>query len=368
MTRGRGFLLGLIAVGVSSAIGLAVMEGLVRWKFPQPTGLSHQDRYGLAMHWPGITRYLPQFGHEVSFNSFGMRDREHEIAKAPDVYRVLVLGDSFMEAYQVPFDSSMPAMLEQTLAARTGKRIEVVNAGVSGWGTDDQLRYYTEYGRAMKPDLVVVAMTLHNDVSDNLRQAWHTERDGRLVSTDPKPIPTMEYRTLQVKGYIATRFQLYQLWRKVRHSSTMRQAATDLRTHVRTLFDVPLEEPTATGVRLTERLLGQLDTAVARDGGRLAVVMLPLMFQLKDSAWAEFARGKTASAAEPQRDRPQVMMKEVTARLGIPTVDLLPEFRAWYGAGKPPLYIEWDGHWNTSGHRLATTVATDGLVGLGVIR
>ncbi|MCC7001484.1 MAG: SGNH/GDSL hydrolase family protein [Gemmatimonadaceae bacterium] len=368
MTRGRGLLLGLIVVGVSSVIGLAVMEGLVRWKFPQPTGLSHQDRYGLATHWPGITRYLPQFGHEVSFNSFGMRDREHEIAKAPGVFRVLVLGDSFMEAYQVPFDSSMPAMLEQALAARTGKRIEVVNAGVSGWGTDDELRYYTEYGRAMKPDLVVVAMTLHNDVSDNLRQVWHTEREGRLVATERAPIPTMEYRKIQLKGYIATRFQLYQLWRKVRHSGTMRQAASQLRSHVQTLFDDPLQEPTATGMRLTEQMLGRLDSLVTSDGGEMAVVMLPLMFQLKDSVWTQFAQTFPDSGRTVSRDRPQAVVQGITARLGIPTIDLLPEFRQWVGAGKPSLYIEWDGHWNVQGHRLATQVATDGLVGSGLVR
>ena len=165
----------------ATALTVAFMELGVRLFAPQPVAVSLQDRYGLAMHWPGLTAYLPQSGLTASFNSAGMRDREHGYEKPPGVFRVLVLGDSFMEALQVPFESSLPSLLERALHQQTGKTIEVINAGTSGWGTDDELRYLTSYGLRWKPDLVLVAMTLHNDVSDNLREEWHTLRNGALV-------------------------------------------------------------------------------------------------------------------------------------------------------------------------------------------
>ena len=132
--RGRAWLINGLLAGSAVALTLLACEVGVRMFYPQPTALSHQDRYGLAMHWPGITRYLPQYGHDVSFNSAGMRDREHAVGKEAGVFRILVLGDSFMEAFQVPFEASLPSLLEQALGQRTGKRVEVVNAGVSGWG------------------------------------------------------------------------------------------------------------------------------------------------------------------------------------------------------------------------------------------
>ena len=106
---------GILVLG---ALGAALMlaEVAVRLLAPQPTGLSHQDRYGLAQHYPGITRYLPQYGHEVTFNSAGMRDREHVADKPAGVFRVLLLGDSFMEALQVPFEASLASLLEKSLA------------------------------------------------------------------------------------------------------------------------------------------------------------------------------------------------------------------------------------------------------------
>ena len=75
-----------------------------------------------------------------------------------------------MEALQIPFEASFPSLLERALEGKTPRRVEVVNASVSGWGTDDELQYLTTHGMQWKPDLVVVAMTLHNDISDNLRK------------------------------------------------------------------------------------------------------------------------------------------------------------------------------------------------------
>lgn len=350
----------------AASIAILAMELVVRWKFPQPTGLTHQDKYGLAMHWPGITRYVPKYGHDVSFNSAGMRDREHALEKNAGDFRILVMGDSFMEAYQVPFEQSLPALLEQSLVKDAARGVEVINAGVSGWGTDDELRYYNEYARPMKPDLVVVAMTLHNDISDNLREKWHTERDGALVEQDVSPIPWLRYQRLKVQAFLSTRLQLYQLWRVVRHGRGMRVAAGELRTHVATLFDEPLHDRTARGVRLTELLLARLDSSVRRDGGQLAVVLLPLQYQVSDAGFAAFSQAFPDSA-KPRLDRPQVILHEITERLGIPTVDLLPHFRDWMTTDGRSLYLEGDGHWNEPGHRLATRVVAESLLRRGLV-
>ncbi len=159
------------------------------------------------------------------------RDREHALHREAGV-AILLLGDSFMEAIQVPFDSSFAPRLERALARRTGTPAEVINAGVSGWGTDDELRYLTEYGLAYHPDLVLVAITLHNDISDNLRQQWHTTQNGVLVERERRPYSFFRYKVIQLKAIVASRLQLYQLWRKVRHGREIRQVGSELRSHV----------------------------------------------------------------------------------------------------------------------------------------
>jgi hypothetical protein len=366
--RPKAWLLnGLLTVG-ALGLALALTEGAVRLFFPQPTGLSHQDPYGLAMHWPSMVRYLPQYGHDVSFNSAGMRDREHTEEKPAGVFRILLLGDSFMEAVQVPFEASLPSLLERTLAQRTKKRIEVVSAGVSGWGTDDELRYLTSYGLKYQPDLVVVAMTLHNDISDNLRQDWHALKGGVLVEQPRVPASFLRYKVIQLKAFLATRFETYQLWRRVRHGGEIRQVGKQLNSHVTQLFREPTPEVITQGVELTGLLLRQLQVVTKATGGSVALVLLPIRYQLSDSAFAGFVRASGVPAAQMQISMPQRLIAPLAGSLGIPVVDLLPRFRQWTAGGGASLYLEWDGHWNEAGHQLATDVVAKGLVEAGVVR
>ncbi len=364
--RLRNWLLNGTMVLIALVIAFILTETAVRFLAPQPTGLSHQDRYGLVMHWPSLTRYLPQFGHEASFNSEGMRDREHELEKAAGTYRVLVLGDSFMEAMQVPFEASLPSLVERGLSERTGRPVEVINGGTSGWGTDDQLRYYTQYAAKWKPDLILVAMTLHNDISDNLREDWHRMEDGALVEQHREPKSYWAYKKIQLKAFIATRFQTYTLWRKVRHRREIRDTGRELNQHIVDLFHEPPSEKLARGFEMTEKLLGKLQ-AVAGPDTRVALLLLPLHVQLTDSAFTEFVDRAQVAPTAMQLDRPQRVMTEAAQRLGIPVIDLLPRFRAWSATRQEPLYIDWDGHWNQAGHRLASEVSAEGIVDAGVM-
>jgi hypothetical protein len=367
-TRLRTWLLSAGLTIAALGLAMAIAEIGVRLILPQPTGLSYQDRYGLAMHWPGLTRFLPQYGHAVSFNSAGMRDREHTLAKPAGVFRVLLMGDSFMEALQVPFEASLPSLLERSLSQQTGRQVEVVNAGVSGWGTDDELRYLTDYGLKYDPDLIVVAVTLHNDISDNLRQDWHTVTDGALVERPRVPAGYFRYKVTQLKAFLSTRFQTYQLWRRARHGGEIRQVTRQLNTHVVQLFREPTSDKVAQGMQLTDLLLARMQAVAAEHGGRVALVLLPLRYQLSDSTFADFVRASEVPPQEMQIDRPQRMLTRVADSLGVPVVDLLPGFRQWTAQGGAPLYLEWDGHWNEAGHRLAAGITAQGLIQAGVLR
>src|SRR4029450_6338478 len=65
---------------------------------------------------PGVTGWYRNEGEAyVRINSDGLRDREHNKIKPPNTLRVAVLGDSYAEALQVPFESSFCAVLERKL-------------------------------------------------------------------------------------------------------------------------------------------------------------------------------------------------------------------------------------------------------------
>jgi lysophospholipase L1-like esterase len=367
MSRPLRWLGNLLLVGIGLLVALVLTEIAVRVISPQPTAITHQDRYGLAMHWPGLTRYLPLYGHNVSFNSGGMRDREHRFEKPAGVFRILVLGDSFMEALQVPFEASFPSLLEHDLDAK-GARVEVINASVSGWGTDDELRYLERYGVDWKPDLVLVAVTLHNDISDNLRQEWHRLRNDSLVEVPKTPFSSFEWAKIRLKGFVATRLQLYQLWRRVRHGGEMRQIARNLDAHMVSLFRDPAPETIGRGIQLTDSLFSRLQQVASEAGARVAIMLLPLRVQLSDSSFAALSRNAGVPNGSMVLDRPQQDLRRIADRLKIPLIDLLPAFRQWTADSSAALFLERDGHWNAMGHRVAARTAGEAVVHLIEVR
>lgn len=202
----NGFLL-VASLGISLLVGEFVTATL----FPKNLGTWGMTKDGLTTHVPNISVFLTRFGHRIDINSHGMRDREHDVAKPAGTIRILILGDSFMEANQVLFKDSFPSLLEANLHARLGRPVEVINASVSGWGTDDEVTYLIRYGVRFQPDIVLVAMTLHNDIQDNLAEEFHTFEQGSLRERPQTDIPSGEYAVLQIKEFLASHSHLYQV-------------------------------------------------------------------------------------------------------------------------------------------------------------
>src|SRR5712692_9842326 len=97
--------------------------------------------------------YVNEFGElaEVRQNQYGHRGRAYPIAKNPKKYRILVVGDSFTEGVQVGEDDLFTALLE-----RNNPRLEVLNAGVGGYGTVQEYLYLETTGLKHNPDLVLL--------------------------------------------------------------------------------------------------------------------------------------------------------------------------------------------------------------------
>jgi hypothetical protein len=357
---------GLLLVGTVVGTLVAVEVGF-RYLYPQPMGVWHQDRDGLALHWPGLVTYLPQFGLSVSFNSAGMRDGEHSVEKAAGVFRVLVLGDSFIEALQVPFEESFPSLLQGDLARRADRPVEVINASVSGWGTDDELKYLTTYGRRWKPDLIVVAMTLYNDISDNLRERFHTLKNGALVERPGTRASFIDFKVTELKGFLATRFHLYQVLIRAKRARETQVEARQLQSHVGSLFHDGTDAQMSRGLELTERLLERMRAIATAENSRVIVVLIPLGVQLSPRQFAEFTGAPDGSRPGPQIEQPQRLLKRIGERAGVEVIDLLPGFKEWAAAGGDALYLSRDGHWDRPGHRLAATITGAELVRLGLV-
>ena len=132
----RGRFQNLLVVVGSIAFSLAFAEcGLRLYHHGNLAGLSGEHSLRIPHPVRGWTldaggaafQRTKDYGVHVRINSKGLRDREHAYEPAPGVFRIVVLGDSFMEAYQVPLEDSLPYLLQERLAER---KVELLSAGL----------------------------------------------------------------------------------------------------------------------------------------------------------------------------------------------------------------------------------------------
>lgn len=387
----------LLAV-VASLVGLLAVEFVARLGEGfgcqnETASVATRNRFYGWGHIPGASGWAqrclhdaPEFRTFVRINSLGLHDREIPYART-SAERILVLGDSFVEAFQVDFDASFTKRLERALNAPDppGTRVEVVNAGVSGWGTDNALLFFQTEGYKYRPDVVMLVFDTENDVFENDRDlitfsSLHPDKPyfrlsrGRLVREN-YPLPEHSavkqailglYHVLEPHSALTRRLgQVPFVWRYLQSPPPQTPGLPLAHPWQVYLRDYPAHWREAW--RITRGLLLRFRQVVEAHGARLVVVVMNGREEVSP------ARMTTAVAFHPDlvagvdADKPNRLITSFLARRGIATIPLLDGFRAKYAADGRPAFFEWDIHWAEPGHALAATLIEQGLRDLSLV-
>jgi lysophospholipase L1-like esterase len=124
-----------------------------------------------------------EFREIDEINAAGLRGRDVG-PKGRGVQRVIAVGDSFTFGTGVAAADSYPEALERELRER-GVPVEVVNAGVPGYGADQTYRWVRLRAREYAPDAIVFGVHT-SDLRDGADFPLYDVRDGRLVALDAR--------------------------------------------------------------------------------------------------------------------------------------------------------------------------------------
>jgi GDSL-like Lipase/Acylhydrolase family len=94
----------------------------------------------------------------VRINSLGLRGPEVAPSRQPDVVRVALVGDSYVFGIGVDEEHLLSTHLQELLARRLGRRVEVVNLGVSGYSTDQEYLLFDQLAERLAPQLVLLVV------------------------------------------------------------------------------------------------------------------------------------------------------------------------------------------------------------------
>jgi hypothetical protein len=318
------------------ALVLVAGELVVRAALESPSPAEPVARFELA--YAAHTRIVQSSeGYGIRrTNSLGLLDDELRVPRP--ARRVLLMGDSYAEAMQVPQDSAFADVAERLLPGT-----EIVNAGVSGHSPLDHAEWLETRGANLEPDVIVVEMA-----DANLDRLLQPESLARFSSPpvpgviEPAPVETgLPAFMRQVRRHSALitlcsrRLKLLTNEQRAALSRRFRQASP--RSVVRTQSAAVLD-PRMPG------MLDSLHTRIARYAPRVVYVYIPHL--------EYFAPGIPES--DPVLAR---LLRDLCARRGATMLDTGGAMRAEFRRSGQPLHgfqnsVMGSGHINAAGHRV----------------
>jgi hypothetical protein len=333
---------------------------------------------------PGFNGWIkaPEFTTQVTINARGLRDRRQSYEKPPGTFRVVLLGDSFVEAVQVQQWQGVVERLEWALSQDASRPVEVINAGVAAYGTGQEYLLLDQMGEELKPDLVVLLFFVGNDVANNnfrlelwdgdlslaLKPYFDRRDDGSLILL-PGPPPSAQSGLSDALRSCCALYNVIEtgVYNKLDRNYPREplEAIGGLRSPLTGLYDTRPEGEWERAWRTSEALLARVRDRSAVLGAPLVVVAAPEWRALDPAAWRDELqrsnpRSNRLDSGRLRIEAPTQTAGVIATRLGVSFVDLLPPLQAAVAEGVP-LYFDFDKHWTAAGHAVAARAIHQGL-------
>ena len=368
--------------------------------FTYPIFYMQDEHRGYALR-PNTEGWFRKEGQSyVRINSEGLRDREHSKLKPANTVRIAVIGDSFAEAMHVPQEDSFWSVMEKRLQPCTrfgGRQVEVINFGVSGYGTAQELITLRQKTWEYSPDIVLLAVTTLNDFIDNSRALktsndipYFVLRDGNLVLDDSfKETPVFRSKwssrnsswnrlgrwlrqNLRVVQLLhQTQAQIKNLLDQRRQQQRTPQPLPGQQSPQRTgeadpdylMFSEPNDPQVKEAWEVTDKLIVQMRDEVQSRGAKFLVVTLSYGIQVHPDAKAR--QDFLQRVGGTDIFYPDKRINALGERASFTVLNLAPDLQRYaeehrtflHGFGKDL----GGGHWNAFGHRQAGEIIAQRL-------
>ncbi len=265
-----------------------------------------------------------RFSSSDGRNSLGLRNREVN-QKRDGVYRILFIGDSLIWSGETTSGKLYSAVLEHRLNSNYSNNTtsyEVVNAGIPGYTTYQELEFLKIYGLDMEPDLVVLGFVFN----DLYYKYLHRPTKNNLLGNDPSA-RLHYFNTNSFPGTIFARSHLAH--EIVRRSKTLWKRITQQHTfpfEQRGDFYLAWKDY---GWIHTQKLIGMMQKLLANNGVPLRVLVFPVSDQVND----RYRRINKQYLLYPQS-----MINKISNSYEIPVLDLTD---AIYKRGGITLYRDY---------------------------
>ncbi len=311
---------------------------------------------------PHMAGEHPYFDRVIPFhtNSRGWRDREYPLETNSSTTRIVVLGDAFSWGYHVSDQEVYPKVLESLM-----EQTDVINLGVPGFATDQELQYFKRTALPYHPDTVILAFYVDNFyeadgklVNQALARPTEESSNSAQQSNEPAAGPV-----LRLKRYLKDRSALYR-WGQ--------EQLTANKTIVKMLSRAGLREPLggaesldvsllpalkhvpasiAPLMGLAEAKLLELDRLLTERGIRFIIVLIPSETSIDQRAFDQAIALTQFDRDDFDIDQPYRLLEEFAKTNNIELINPTDAFRQIHRADDS-LYLVHDEHFSPKGHQV----------------
>jgi hypothetical protein len=344
----KAFLFRVVAILVSFAIVALFFEAVLQIFIPARLRYSIGERnffcrFDRELGWAPLENISGQQSVDrkrfvVHQNQFGLRGPDDmQLQRTSGKKRIFVLGDSYIWG----FGANQEDLFSAPQVHRTDN--EIINAGVSGYGTDQEYLFYLRTGQRFEVDQVVLAFTLYNDVDNNLApiqynrlKPYFTFNGGELALHN-EHIRDSKFRSFKEE-----------LYRRSRVANMMAEgfaglSETLLPKRHKPDLDVSVTDVDRAGIQLTVAIIKKLKEAVEAHNAQLLVVFIPYEAHIVKRV--------------PDNHPFAPLIGAGLSEIGVMYREPYPEFFKALGAGAK--LFNPDHHFTSEGHALFAKFVTD---------
>lgn len=284
------FKLLLIAMFVSLALGEALARIVFGSAviFPRYHAVADYGDYTLRRTRPNTDFWhtSPDGTWEFRINAQGFRDDDdYSYAKPENTLRVMSLGDSNAQGYEVEQEASFSEVIERYLKQRD-IHAEVLNTGISGFGTAEQVAFFESEGVRYRPDIVVLGF-FANDYEDSVKSGLFAIENDQLTVKSKTHAPATGIlavvNEIAPLRWLSEHSYLYSVTMNALWVTAKTLAAYAADEAVKLEYAIPSEDITDYKGELITSLIGRLKASVEASGAKLIVVDIPVRSNWKNA-------------------------------------------------------------------------------------
>ncbi|MBS3136889.1 SGNH/GDSL hydrolase family protein [Candidatus Woesearchaeota archaeon] len=372
---------------ITIIIFMILFEIALRFFYPQNLSRTQLDKHLLFSNRADLDNVhynrWNEFNQYISTNSRGLRDYEYSYEKINNSFRILMLGDSFVEGVEVAAENTTSKLLEKQLnQLENGIHYDVINFGVGGYGTSQELAYLERDGIKYSPDVVVLHIFPKNDLLDNI------QKDVYLPFNYSTNYPTVS-NTLINKEIQFTLFQRFWAF-AIAHTHTANligiallsnqniaailHRVDMLKTHqfnatnVSYTRDIYLNDPPQQIIDVfgkTKIYLDRMNELAKQYNFTFIIVVIPAKEQVDIDAYKQFIEKEELNESAVAMLAPNYVLQQYAQQNEVIVIDPITLFREKNKQQK--LYFVIDGHYKEQGHALLADVLYERLINNEII-